>query len=159
MCDRGSVIEVFSRSGLHIIGFKVHQMSVAQAKEFYGPVLPSWRKSWAPRADAKTGKDCGIHGGRKPSKCPPEERIFRERRNRLLLFIKASMRFAKIRDVLVRPIRPKRPGVYPKRVWSDDHDQRGARLRLCRERETRNGDRRADENNFKPLIENFYRRQ
>jgi nucleoside diphosphate kinase len=33
----GGVIEVFSRSGLSIIGFKVHQMSVAQAEEFYGP--------------------------------------------------------------------------------------------------------------------------
>src|SRR6267142_153174 len=35
----GGVIEVFSRTGLYIIGFKVHQMSVAQAEEFYGPVL------------------------------------------------------------------------------------------------------------------------
>src|SRR6266571_1982158 len=31
----GGVIEVFSRSGLSIIGFKVHRMSVAQAEEFY----------------------------------------------------------------------------------------------------------------------------
>src|SRR2546430_17228719 len=36
----GGVIEVFSRTGLYIVGFKVHQMSVAQAEEFYGPVLP-----------------------------------------------------------------------------------------------------------------------
>lgn len=35
----GSVIDVFSRSGLYIIGFKVHRMSVAQAEQFYGPVL------------------------------------------------------------------------------------------------------------------------
>ncbi len=35
----GGVIDVFSRSGLNIIGFKVHRMSVAQAEEFYGPVL------------------------------------------------------------------------------------------------------------------------
>src|SRR4029434_5338644 len=35
----GGVIEVFSRTGLSIIGFKVHQMSVAQAEEFNGPVL------------------------------------------------------------------------------------------------------------------------
>ena len=35
----GSVIDVFSRSGLYIIGFKVHCMSVAEAEEFYGPVL------------------------------------------------------------------------------------------------------------------------
>lgn len=35
----GSVIDVFSRSGLYIIGFKVHRMSVAEAEAFYGPVL------------------------------------------------------------------------------------------------------------------------
>ena len=45
----GSVIEVFSRTGLYIVGFKVHRMSVAQAEEFYGPVLPvlagqTWRR-------------------------------------------------------------------------------------------------------------------
>src|SRR5205085_44209 len=33
----GGVIEVFSRSGLYIVGFKVHRMSVAEAEEFYGP--------------------------------------------------------------------------------------------------------------------------
>jgi nucleoside diphosphate kinase len=35
----GGVIDLFSRTGLYIIGFKVHNMSVAQAEEFYRPVL------------------------------------------------------------------------------------------------------------------------
>jgi nucleoside diphosphate kinase len=35
----GGVIDIFSRTGLYIIGFKVHRMSVAQAEEFYRPVL------------------------------------------------------------------------------------------------------------------------
>jgi len=35
----GGVIDTFSRTGLSIIGFKVHHMSVAQAEQFYGPVL------------------------------------------------------------------------------------------------------------------------
>lgn len=35
----GGVIDLFSRTGLYIIAFKVHRMSVAQAEEFYGPVL------------------------------------------------------------------------------------------------------------------------
>jgi nucleoside diphosphate kinase len=35
----GGVIDLFSRTGLYIIGFKVHRMSVAQAEEFYRPVL------------------------------------------------------------------------------------------------------------------------
>src|SRR5438045_8535143 len=40
----GGVIEVFSRTGLYIIGFKVHRMSVAEAEQFYGPVLPALRE-------------------------------------------------------------------------------------------------------------------
>lgn len=35
----GGVIDLFSRTGLAIINFKVLRMSVAQAEEFYGPVL------------------------------------------------------------------------------------------------------------------------
>ncbi|MEQ1851822.1 MAG: nucleoside-diphosphate kinase [Chthoniobacteraceae bacterium] len=35
----GGVIELFSRTGLYIIGCRVLHMSVAQAEEFYGPVL------------------------------------------------------------------------------------------------------------------------
>ena len=34
----GNMIDFFSRTGLYIVGIKVHQMSVAQAVEFYGPV-------------------------------------------------------------------------------------------------------------------------
>src|SRR5215831_14782044 len=34
----GNVIDFFSRTGLFIVGIKLHMMSVAQAIEFYGPV-------------------------------------------------------------------------------------------------------------------------
>jgi nucleoside diphosphate kinase len=34
----GNVIDFLSRTGLYIVGIKVHRMSVAQAAEFYGPV-------------------------------------------------------------------------------------------------------------------------
>src|SRR5207248_4973743 len=34
----GNVIDFFSRTGLYIVGIKVHRMSVAEASEFYGPV-------------------------------------------------------------------------------------------------------------------------
>jgi nucleoside diphosphate kinase len=34
----GNVIDFFSRTGLYIVGIKVHRMSVAQAIDFYGPV-------------------------------------------------------------------------------------------------------------------------
>jgi nucleoside diphosphate kinase len=35
----GGVVDLFSRAGLSIIGLKVHNMSVAEAEEFYRPVL------------------------------------------------------------------------------------------------------------------------
>src|SRR5437773_7852814 len=34
----GNVIDFFSRTGLYIVGIKVHRMSVAEAMEFYAPV-------------------------------------------------------------------------------------------------------------------------
>ncbi len=34
----GNIIDLFSRSGLRIVGAKVHRMSVEEAEEFYGPV-------------------------------------------------------------------------------------------------------------------------
>jgi nucleoside diphosphate kinase len=34
----GNVIDFFSRTGLYIVGIKLHRMTVAQAIEFYGPV-------------------------------------------------------------------------------------------------------------------------
>jgi nucleoside diphosphate kinase len=34
----GNVIDFLSRTGLYIVGIKVHRMSVAEASEFYGPV-------------------------------------------------------------------------------------------------------------------------
>ncbi len=35
----GAVIDTFSKTGLSIIGFKVHHLSLAEAEQFYGPVL------------------------------------------------------------------------------------------------------------------------
>ncbi len=34
----GNIVDMFSRTGLYIIGIKVHRMSVAEAEEFYAPV-------------------------------------------------------------------------------------------------------------------------
>src|SRR5213596_4149650 len=71
----GGVIEVFSRSGLSIIGFKVHQMSVAQAEEFYGPVLPVLEKKLGPKSGRENWESIvEFMAGKKPSECPHEER-------------------------------------------------------------------------------------
>ncbi|MDX9978551.1 MAG: nucleoside-diphosphate kinase [Lentisphaeria bacterium] len=46
----GAVIDMFSRTGLRMIGMKLNRMSVAQALEFYGPVAATLEKKLAPVA-------------------------------------------------------------------------------------------------------------
>src|SRR6476661_1687980 len=71
----GGVIEVFSRTGLYIVGFKVHRMSVAQAEKFYGPVLSVLEDKLGP----EKGRDAWesiveFMAGTRPSKCPADRR-------------------------------------------------------------------------------------
>ncbi|MDR2109697.1 MAG: nucleoside-diphosphate kinase, partial [Spirochaetaceae bacterium] len=40
----GTIIDMFSRPGLRIIGIKVHRFSLAEALEFYGPVEEALKK-------------------------------------------------------------------------------------------------------------------
>jgi nucleoside diphosphate kinase len=44
----GTIIDMFSRTGLRIIGIKLHRFSLAQALEFYGPVEEALREKLAP---------------------------------------------------------------------------------------------------------------
>ncbi|MDB6109727.1 MAG: ndk [Pedosphaera sp.] len=66
----GNVIDFFSRTGLYIVGIKVHQMSVAEAIDFYGPVKDVLRSKLkdvvAAKAKAAIEKDLGL-------KIPPAE--------------------------------------------------------------------------------------
>jgi nucleoside diphosphate kinase len=45
----GAIIDMFSRTGLRIIGIKIHRFSLAQAMDFYGPVEDVFREKLAPR--------------------------------------------------------------------------------------------------------------
>lgn len=60
----GNVIDFFSRTGLFIVGIKVHRMSVAEAAEFYGPVREILRTKLkdvvAGRAKSVLEKDFGF---------------------------------------------------------------------------------------------------
>jgi nucleoside diphosphate kinase len=49
----GNMIDFFSRTGLFIIGVKVHRMSVAQALDFYGPVREMLRTKFKEVIGAK----------------------------------------------------------------------------------------------------------
>ena len=60
----GNVIDFFSRTGLYIVGIKVHRMSVADAMEFYAPVKEVLRTKLkdvvAARAKVALEKDLGF---------------------------------------------------------------------------------------------------
>ncbi len=60
----GNVIDFFSRTGLAIVAIKLHQMSVAEAMEFYGPVREILRTRLkdvvAARASAVLEKELGF---------------------------------------------------------------------------------------------------
>jgi len=60
----GNVIDFFSRTGLFIVGIKVHRMSVAEAMEFYGPVRDVLRTKLkdvvASRAKSALEKELGF---------------------------------------------------------------------------------------------------
>jgi len=49
----GNIIDLFSRSGLRIIGAQVHRVSMAEAKEFYGPVQAVLREKLCGRTTEK----------------------------------------------------------------------------------------------------------
>ena len=138
----GGVIDVFSRTGLYIVGFKVHRMSVAQAEEFYGPVLPVLQEKLGTYKGRQAWEDIvAFMAGTKPSDCPPEKRDA-PGSEKCGHCISGPGRGAQSS----RCAGSDRSGQSAARldsqgVWPDHHDQRRARVRFGREREARNGDR------------------
>ncbi len=157
----GGVIEVFSRSGLNIIGFKVQRMSVAQAEEFYRPVLAVLEK----KLGANNGREnwesiVEFMAGRKPSECPPEERDIPGSEKSIAIVYQGEDAVRKIRDVLGPTDPAKAPPGSIRREFGQTIMINAAHASDSAENAKREmAINRADENNFKPLIENFYRRQ
>jgi nucleoside diphosphate kinase len=157
----GGVIEVFSRSGLNIVGFKVHRMSVTQAEEFYGPVLPVLEQKLGPAGGRENWESIvEFMAGSKPSECPPDKRDAPGTEKSIAIVYQGVDAVRKIRDVL-GPTDPAKapPGSIRKEFGqtiminaahaSDSAENAKREMTIIR----------IDENNFKPLIENFYRRQ
>jgi nucleoside diphosphate kinase len=155
----GGVIEVFSRSGLHIIGFKVHRMSVAQAEDFYGPVLPVLEQKLGPASGRENWESIvEFMAGWKPTKCPPAKREAPGTEKSIAIVYQGLDAVRKIRDVL-GPTDPAKapPGSIRKEFGqtiminaahaSDSAENAKREMAIVQ----------IDENNFKPLIENFYR--
>ncbi len=156
----GGVIEVFSRSGLSIIGFKVHRMSVAQAEEFYGPVLDVLKDKLGPEKGRAAWEDIVefMSGGR-PSNVGDDQRTEPGSEKCIALVYQGVDAVRKIREVL-GPTDPNKapPGSIRKEFGqtimvnaahaSDSAENAEREMKIVQ----------VDENNLKPLIENFYAR-
>ena len=156
----GGVIEVFSRTGLFIIGFKVHRMSVAQAQEFYGPVLPVLEDKLGSEKGRNAWEDiCEFMSGGRPSKTSNEQLNAPGSEKCIAIVYQGEDAVRKIRDVL-GPTDPAKapPGSIRKEFGqsimvnaahaSDSADNARREMAIVQ----------VDENNFKPLIESFYAR-
>ena len=157
----GGVIEVFSRTGLYIIGFKVHRMSVAEAEQFYGPVLPVLQEKLGHAKGRDAWEDIvQFMAGARPSDTLPEKRDAPGTEKCIALVYQGENAVRKIRDVL-GPTDPAKapPGSIRKEFGqtiminaahaSDSVENAKREMAIVR----------VEENNFKALIENFYRRQ
>jgi nucleoside diphosphate kinase len=156
----GGVIEVFSRTGLYIVGFKVHQMSVAQAEEFYGPVLPVLEeKLGAQKGRGAWEEIVEFMAGAKPSECPPEKREEPGTEKCIAIVYQGEDAVRKIRDVLGPTDPAKAPPGSIRKEFGQTIMINAAHASDSPENAKREmGIVQVDENNFKPLIENFYRR-
>src|SRR5213595_3317982 len=157
----GGVIEVFSRSGLTIIGFKVHCMSVAQAEDFYGPVLPVLEKKLGPKSGRENWESIiEFMAGRKPSECPKENRDAPGTEKSIAIVYQGVDAVRKIRDVLGPTDPAKAPPGSIRREFGQTIMINAAHASDSPENAKREmAIVQIDENNFKPLIENFYRHQ
>jgi len=156
----GGVIEVFSRTGLYIVGFKVHQMSVAQAEEFYGPVLDVLTDKLGAEKGREAWEDIVefMSGGR-PSATSDAQRLAPGTEKCIALVYQGEEAVRKIRDVL-GPTDPSKapPGSIRKEFGqsiminaahaSDSAENAKREMAIVQ----------VSENNLKPLIENFYAR-
>jgi nucleoside diphosphate kinase len=156
----GSVIEVFSRTGLYIVGFKVHRMSVAQAEEFYGPVLPVLQEKLGAKGREAWEDIVEFMSGGRPSTISHEQRTAPGTEKCVALVYQGEDAVRKIREVL-GPTDPSKapPGSIRKEFGqsimvnaahaSDSAENAQREMAIVQ----------VDENNFKPLIESLGERQ
>src|ERR1043166_2823523 len=157
----GGVIEVFSRTGLFIVGFKVHRMSVGQAEQFYGPVLPVLQEKLGHAKGRDAWEDIvQFMAGARPSDTLPEKRDEPGTEKCIALIQQGENAVSKIRDVLGPTDPAKAPPGSIRKEFGQTIMINAAHASYSVENAKREmGIVRVDENNLKPLIENFYRRQ
>lgn len=157
----GGVIDVFSRTGLSIIGFKVHRMSVAQAEEFYGPVLPVLEDKLGAEKGRGAWEDIVkfMSGGR-PSATTGDQRNAPGSEKCIAIVYQGVDAVRKIREVLGPTDPSKAPPGSIRKEFGQSIMVNAAHASDSAENAQREmGIIRVDENNLKPLIESFYERQ
>ncbi len=188
----GNVIDFFSRTGLFIVGIKVHCMSVSEAMEFYGPVREVLRTKLtdivAARAKAALEKDFGFTipateqkalgavlgplfgdnqfenivrfmSGRAPSECPLAERDQPGSEKCIALVYEGVAAVSKIRDVLGPTDPSKAPPGSIRREFGQSIMVNAAHASDSPENAQREiGIIRVGENNFRQVVEEFYRK-
>jgi len=154
----GGVIDVFSRTGLTIVGAKVHFMSVAQACEFYGPVLDVLKKILGPQNGQESWDSLvQFMSGSNPSECPPEKRDEPGSEKCIALIYEGADAVRKIRTVLGPTDPSKAPPGSIRREFgenimvnaahaSDSLENAQREMRIIQ----------ITENNLQPFVETFY---
>jgi nucleoside diphosphate kinase len=157
----GGVIEVFSRTGLYIVGFKVHRMSVGQAEQFYGPVLPVLQEKLGPNKGREAWEDIvQFMAGARPSDTLSENRERPGTEKCIALVYQGEDAVRKIREVLGPTDPAKAPPGSIRKEFGQTIMINAAHASDSVENAKREmGIVEVDENNFKPLIDNFYRRK
>jgi nucleoside diphosphate kinase len=134
---------------------------VSQAQEFYGPVLPVLEKKLGSQSGRQNWESIiEFMAGKKPSDCHQDERDAPGTEKSIAIVYQGVDAVRKIRDVL-GPTDPAKapPGSIRKEFGqtimvnaahaSDSVENAKREMAIIR----------VEENNFKPLIENFYGRQ
>ncbi len=157
----GGVIEVFSRTGLYIIGFKVHRMSVAQAEEFYGPVLAVLKDKLGAEKGREAWEDIvEFMSGRRPSATNDQERLAPGTEKCIAIVYQGEDAVRKIRDVLGPTDPSKAPPGSIRREFGQTIMINAAHASDSAENAKREMEIvQVRENNLKPLIENFFARR
>ena len=134
-------------------------MSVAEAQEFYGPVLPVLEE----KLGAESGRSnwesiVEFMAGRKPSDCPAGKRNDPGTEKCIALVYQGVDAVRKIREVLGPTDPAKAPPGSIRKEFGQTIMVNAAHASDSVENARREmGIVGVDENNFKPLIENFYR--
>lgn len=95
----GGVIDLLTRTGLALVGFKPFHMSVAQGEQFYGPVLDFLVKK-LPDGRAQWESIIAFMSGKRPSDCAEEEKNLPGSQPCVALIYQGPNAVAKIREAL-----------------------------------------------------------